>query len=100
MLLFATLEQVSSGGLGLSLGNDGLDHSVLLLDRERVLGGCTGQSGDDSVTLSLVSVLHEPSRRLGKDGNTGKKDDGEEDLECHGESPRNGALHCQNSLKL
>ena len=93
VLLLAVLEQILGGSLGLGLGDDRVGHEVSLGDGNRVVDGSSGETSDNSRSLGVVAVLHEPSRRFGKDGDSAHHNEREQDLQGHGESPRDGTLH-------
>lgn len=99
VLLLALLEQILGGGLGLGLGDNGVGHEISLGDGNRVIDGSSGKTSDNSRSFGVVAVLHEPSRRFGKDGDSAHHNEREQDLQGHGESPRDGTLHVRSGRR-
>ena len=62
------------------------------LDDLRVYRGSL-ELGDDESSLFFVSVVHEPRRRIRQQERADGHDDGEQDLERHGEAPLDGLRH-------
>lgn len=96
MLVLAALEDLAPGRLVGLLRGDGVGDPVTLrqclvaVDRH-TLEGC-----HHAQRLLVVPVSHEPSWGFRQDSHTGEEDEGKEDLEGDGETPRHVGLHDQH----
>lgn len=70
--------------------SNALDISELCLGAESVVAGASTQTGEDVSGFFFPTDLYQPSRRLGKEPDSGEEDDQEDDLECDGETPTEG----------
>lgn len=87
VLLLALLEDVAALGLDGKLGLDHVGHALLLGNGTGSVVGVTTESGDDTLSFGIVSMVDEPTRGLGEDEDTGDKNDSKEDLEGDRETP-------------
>lgn len=91
LLGLAEGEEVADTARGTSRFDVGL-HQVQIGEHTLVALRNVVQGGQHLAGFVLVTLLHEPSWRLGQDTHTNNHDDGEEDLEGDWESPLDGGV--------
>lgn len=69
----------------------GLDLEVFELDERRVWG-LSSETGENLEAFSVSTLVHEPSRGLGKEHDSNAEDDGGKDLNGDGHKPGSSAL--------